>query len=460
MNFQELGLAKPILRAVADEGYTQPTPIQAQSIPHALEGADLLACAQTGTGKTCAFALPILQILSGAEPVQKIQPKRGPRGRAPRALVLCPTRELACQILDSFEIYGANLPLDCAAIYGGVNQFHQVRAMRAGVDILAATPGRLLDLMNQGHIDLGAIEILVLDEADRMLDMGFMPDIKRIVQQLPEERQTMLFSATLPKEIRRLAGAILHEPVTVETTPESTTVELVSQRVHMVEKHAKPDLLESLLRADGIGRTLVFTRTKHGADKVVRRLRKSAIHADAIHGNKSQGARTRALEAFRSGRARVLVATDIASRGIDVDEITHVINYDMPVDAETYVHRVGRTARAGASGVALTFCGRDEVKVLRDIERRTKIRIDVADAPKGEKPSARPAVAEDRENAPRPRQPEPKAQHAGGHKSEGHTGAAHKKRRSSKNRGGRSRGPGRGASGQGGGGGRSRRGRG
>jgi len=396
MSFNDLGLVEPIVRAVTAEGYTTPTPIQAKAIPAAIAGADILGCAQTGTGKTCAFALPILQRLDqsrGKAPEQSRQNpaqdqrsggrgrrgggRRAPQGRAPRALVLCPTRELASQIFDSFVTYGRNLKLRHAVVFGGVSQFHQERAMRSGVDVLIATPGRLLDLLEQGLIDLSAIETLVLDEADRMLDMGFINDIRRVIERIPERRQTLFFSATVSRDIRRLADDILRNPVTIETAPESTTIETVAQRVYHVERANKNALLERLLRGENVGRALVFTRTKHGADRLSKALRRSDINADAIHGNKTQNARTRAMNAFRSGSTTVLIATDIASRGIDVDEITHVVNYDMPVDAETYVHRIGRTARAGASGVAVTFCSRDEMGALRAIERRTKSDIEV-----------------------------------------------------------------------------------
>ena len=378
MSFQELRLAKPIVRAVAAQGYSTPTPIQALAIPETLAGRDVLGCAQTGTGKTCAFALPILHRLAG-ELSENGKPLRRPaHGRAPRALVLCPTRELASQIFDSFCTYGRNLKLRHTVVFGGVNQFKQVRALRAGVDVLVATPGRLLDLINQGHIDLREIEVLVLDEADRMLDMGFINDIRMIVEMIPVNRQTLFFFATVSQEIHRLADSMLRDPFKVETAPEATTVEAVSQRVYLVARHNKPLLLERLLRRDEVGRTLVFTRTKHGADKLTKILRRASINADAIHGNKSQNARTRAMQGFKSGSTTVLVATDVASRGIDVDEITHVVNFDMPIDPETYVHRIGRTARAGASGIAVSFCDRDEMGILRAIERMTRIRIEVA----------------------------------------------------------------------------------
>ncbi|MCB9848414.1 MAG: DEAD/DEAH box helicase [Phycisphaeraceae bacterium] len=377
MTFNELRLIEPIVRAVADEGYSTPTPIQAQSIPDALAGRDILGCAQTGTGKTCAFALPILQRLAGPKTPPGQQPRRLPRGRAPRALVLCPTRELATQIFESFVVYGRQLPLRHTCVFGGVNQFRQVKALGAGVDVLVATPGRLLDLQEQGHVDLTSIETLVLDEADRMLDMGFIHDIRKIVALTPKERQTLFFSATLSPEIRRLSDSMLRDPVRVETAPEATTVESIAQRVYHVERGDKPMLLTSVLSMNEVRRTLVFTKTKHGADKLTKLLNRAGINADTIHGNKSQNARNRAMQGFRSGATTVLVATDVASRGIDVDDISHVVNYDMPVDPETYVHRIGRTARAGASGVAMSFCDRDEIGILRAIERRTRIEIEV-----------------------------------------------------------------------------------
>jgi len=375
MSFQELRLAEPIVRAVSDQGYSSPTPIQAQSIPLALAGRDVLGCAQTGTGKTCAFALPILHRLSEGQ--DGSSRKGGPR-RTPRALILCPTRELASQIFDSFVAYGRHLKLRHAVVFGGVSQGKQVRALREGVDVLVATPGRLLDLINQGHIDLRRVETLVLDEADRMLDMGFINDIRKVVGMIPEDRQTLFFSATVSREIRRLADAILDNPACVETAPESTAVEAIAQSVYMIQQQNKPILLERVLSERSVGRALIFTRTKYGADKLVKILRRSDIDAEAIHGNKTQNARTRAMKRFKSGSTKVLVATDIASRGIDVDEITHVINFDMPIDPETYVHRIGRTARAGATGIALSFCDYDEVGIFRAIERRTKTRLDIA----------------------------------------------------------------------------------
>ncbi len=362
MNFDALGLAEPILRAVTAEGYTVPTPIQSKAIPHVLAGSDLLGCAQTGTGKTAAFALPILHRLAAGQTNQNghaATPGAGGRAKL-RALILAPTRELASQIADSFHAYGRNLRLRHTVIFGGVSQHHQVKALKAGIDTLIATPGRLLDLMNQGFVDLRGIEIFVLDEADRMLDMGFMPDIRRIIKQIPTKRQTLMFSATMPPDIRQLADTILNKPVSVAVNPVASTVEKITQAVYFVQRKDKPALLTHLLKANGMGRTLVFTRTKHGADKVVKHLDKAGIRAAAIHGNKSQNNRTRALAQFKSKAPPVLVATDIASRGIDVDEISHVVNFDMPDVPETYVHRIGRTARAGASGIALSFCDHEE----------------------------------------------------------------------------------------------------
>jgi ATP-dependent RNA helicase RhlE len=360
MTFDELQLIEPLLRAVRAEGYTQPSPIQTQAIPYVLAGRDLLGCAQTGTGKTAAFALPILQRLAA----------RPPQGsRHLRALILAPTRELASQIGASFDAYGRHTQSRQVTIYGGVNQKPQVERLQRGADILVATPGRLLDLIGQGHIKLDRIEVLVLDEADRMLDMGFIHDVQRIVNLVPKQRQTLLFSATLPDEIQSLADNILHDPVRVSVAPAASTVETVQQAVYFVEKSDKPALLQHLLRDAEMKRVLVFTRTKHGANKVVRQLERAAINADAIHGNKSQSARERALANFKAGTTRVLVATDIAARGIDVEDITHVINYELPNEPESYVHRIGRTARAGASGIAYSLCAADERAYLVDIER-------------------------------------------------------------------------------------------
>ena len=377
MKFTELGLNESIVRAVTDKGYTDATPIQAQAIPAALEGQDILGTAQTGTGKTCAFALPVLHLLD-EDAGQKHNRRRG-RGRSPRALVLAPTRELASQIFDSFIAYGKHLKLRHAVVFGGVNQRKQVAAMREGVDVLIATPGRLLDLINQGHIDLSEVELLVLDEADRMLDMGFINDIRKVVDMVGEDHQTLFFSATVSREIRQLANALLIDPVSIETAPEATTVDAIEQRIYTLDRTNKKVLLLRILENDPVERMLIFSKTKHGADKIVKGLRSQNIPAEAIHGNKTQNARTKALGRFKKGAVKILVATDIASRGIDVSNITHVINYDMPLDPETYVHRIGRTARAGATGIAISFCDHDELGLYRQIERRSQIDIPVGE---------------------------------------------------------------------------------
>ncbi|GGG54429.1 DEAD/DEAH box helicase [Hymenobacter glacieicola] len=373
MSFDELNLIDPILGALREEGYTTPTPIQQQAIPQVLEGHDLLGIAQTGTGKTAAFTVPILQILHQTAQVERHAP-----GRI-RCLVLTPTRELAIQIGESFAAYGRHLPkLRSTVVFGGVGQHPQVQALKRGVEVLIATPGRLLDLMNQGFIDLRNVEIFVLDEADRMLDMGFIHDIKRILPKLPTRRQTLFFSATMPGQIQELANSILRpNPVKVTVTPVSSTADTVTQAVYMVEKNDKPALLEHVLSDKNIRRVLVFTRTKHGADKVVRTLAKAEIPAEAIHGNKSQNHRQRALSNFKAGTTRVLVATDIAARGIDVDELTHVINYEIPNEPETYVHRIGRTGRAGADGTALSFCDDEERAYLQDIQKLIRRQVPV-----------------------------------------------------------------------------------
>jgi len=369
MQFSELKINKEILRALDEEGYTHPTPIQQQAIPHALEGRDLLACAQTGTGKTAAFAIPIIQRLT-EQPSMK-------RHRVIRSLILTPTRELAIQIEESFAAYGRHSQLKSAVLFGGVNQNSQVATLRRGVDILIATPGRLLDLIDQDHLSLSSVEILVLDEADRMLDMGFIHDMKKVLALVPDKRQSLFFSATLPDDIMRFANTILSKPVKVAVTPVSSTVELIRQEVYFVDKGNKIKLLLDILDDPQVDPVLVFTRTKHGADKVVRVLRKSGIHADAIHGNKAQNARQKALNNFKSGSTRVLVATDIAARGIDVDELAWVVNFDLPNIPETYVHRIGRTGRAGASGTAISFCNAEEKAYLRDIEKLTGIKVPV-----------------------------------------------------------------------------------
>jgi ATP-dependent RNA helicase RhlE len=354
-------LIPEIRRAIAAEGYVTPTPIQEQCIPHLLEGRDLMGIAQTGTGKTAAFALPLLQKLSGEQ-------KRTAPG-TPRALILAPTRELAAQIGDSMGAYGRFLRLRHAVVFGGVSQTRQVDALGRGIDILVATPGRLLDLMGQGYIHLESVEVFILDEVDRMLDMGFIPDIRRVLAHLPSDRQTLFFSATMPPDIVELAGTMVRNPVRVSVSPEQPAVELISQKVLFVDKGNKDALLVSLLGDPGISKALVFTRMKHTANKVVKKLAAHGIQGAAIHGNKSQSVRTKSLDDFRQGRCRVLVATDLAARGLDVDGITHVINYDLPVEAETYVHRIGRTARAGAAGDAISFCTAEEKASLRDIER-------------------------------------------------------------------------------------------
>ncbi|MCK5327315.1 MAG: DEAD/DEAH box helicase [Candidatus Latescibacteria bacterium] len=354
-------LIPEIQRAVAAEGYVTPTPIQEQCIGHLLEGRDLLGSAQTGTGKTAAFALPLLQRLSGDS--------RRFRKGTPRALILAPTRELAAQIGESVRTYGRFLRLSHIVIFGGVNQFHQVEALNRGVDILVATPGRLLDLMQQGHIHLNEVEVFILDEGDRMLDMGFIPDIKRVLSHIPDGRQTLFFSATLPAKMVKLAHTMVRNPVRVTIAPDEPAVESIAQKVLFVGKKNKDALLISLLSDPQIDKVLVFTQMKHAANNVVKKLSKAGIEGAAIHGNKSQPARTKALDGFKKGRFRVLVATDVAARGLDVDDITHVINYDLPVEAETYVHRIGRTARAGASGDAISFCCAEERAYLREIER-------------------------------------------------------------------------------------------
>ena len=390
MTFSDLGLAEPILRAVAGEGYTLPTPIQARAIPLVAEGKDLFGCAQTGTGKTAAFALPILHRLWTNRPAPG-------SGRRIRVLVLSPTRELAAQIEESFSAYGRNTPLRTGVIYGGVNQNPQVRMLSNGVDILVATPGRLLDLMNQGYVDLRSVEVFVLDEADRMLDLGFFPDIRKVVARLPAARQTLLFSATMPDDIRELAQSILRKPVNVNVAPVATPAERIEQAVYHVARRNKPTLLRHLLVNTPVARALVFTRTKRGADRVVRHLAKAGVHSAAIHGDKSQGARERALDRFRSGNLHVLVATDIAARGIDVDAISHVFNYDVPNVAETYVHRIGRTARAGAAGIALSFCDHEERDDLRAIERLLRRSIQVRNDHPEYPPRDEPAHEEQRQ---------------------------------------------------------------
>jgi superfamily II DNA/RNA helicase len=365
--FNELGLNAHLLKALESENYQTPTPIQARAIPEVLKGRDLLGIAQTGTGKTAAFALPILnRLLAERRPLEK---------KCCRVLVLSPTRELSGQILDSFRVYGRHLRLTSALAIGGVPMGRQVRGLMNGVDVLVATPGRLLDLVRGNALRLNRVDVLVLDEADRMLDMGFIHDIRTIVSKLPKQRQTLLFSATMPREIADLAAHMLRDPARVAVTPVASTVERIAQRVIMTDKSAKSALLIEILRGEVTGQTLVFTRTKHGADKVVKSLHHAGLSAEAIHGNKSQNQRERVLGSFRSGKLKVLVATDIAARGIDVDGISHVINYDLPNIPESYVHRIGRTARAGADGTAISFCDNEEMAFLRDIEKLIQLSL-------------------------------------------------------------------------------------
>jgi ATP-dependent RNA helicase RhlE len=371
MLFSNLALHPQILATVKAEGYETATPIQEQAMPHVLAGRDVLGCAQTGTGKTAAFAMPILHRLAGGQRT----------GHQARCLVLCPTRELALQIAESFSVYGRGLGLRHVTIFGGVSQNSQVDALRRGVDIIVATPGRLEDLMQQRVVDLGGVKTLVLDEADRMLDMGFIQPIRRITGRLPGGRQTLLFSATMPVEIRRLADQLLSKPAVVQVAPVASTAAQIDERVYRVESRDKPALLAHLVKELPMHRTIVFTRTKHGADRVVRDLHKNGIKAEAIHGNKSQNARVRALANFSNDKIPVLVATDIASRGIDVEGISHVVNFDLTHEPETYVHRIGRTARAGASGMAISFCSRDESSNLRAIERLIRRTIDEVQNP-------------------------------------------------------------------------------
>lgn len=373
MTFNELNLIAPILSALETEGYKTPTPIQQQAIPIVLSRKDLLGCAQTGTGKTAAFAIPILQNLT------EDHAERNPKQI--KTLILTPTRELAIQIGESFAAYGRNLRIKHTVIFGGVSQGQQTQALSRGVDVLIATPGRLLDLMSQGYIDIQHISVFVLDEADRMLDMGFIHDVKRVVAKLPQKRQTLFFSATMPAEIQKLANTILNKPEKVEVTPVSSTAETIEQAVYFVDKKDKRQLLHYVLKDKAISRVLVFSRTKHGADKVVKDLNNSGITAEAIHGNKSQNARQRALTNFKDGKIRVLVATDIAARGIDVDNLSHVINYEIPEVPETYVHRIGRTGRAGANGIAYSFCDSEEMTDFRNIQKLIARQVPVASHP-------------------------------------------------------------------------------
>ncbi|MEJ8801604.1 DEAD/DEAH box helicase [Pontibacter sp. H249] len=360
MTFENLNLIEPILNALKTEGYTKPTPIQAQAIPYILQQRDILGCAQTGTGKTAAFSIPILQLLHA-------QPQNGPRKI--KSLILTPTRELAIQIGDSLAAYGKHTGLKHTVVFGGVSQHPQTDALKRGVDILVATPGRLLDLMAQKFINLSHLQLFVLDEADRMLDMGFVHDVRKVIQVLPPKRQSLFFSATMAPEIMKLADTILVNPAKVEVTPVSSTANTIQQKVYYVKKSDKKNLLIHLLKDGEIDRALVFTRTKHGADRVAKDMTKAGVQAEAIHGNKSQNARVRALDNFKSSKTRVLVATDIAARGIDVDDLSHVINYELPNEPETYVHRIGRTGRAGANGIALSFCDAEETAYLVGIQK-------------------------------------------------------------------------------------------
>lgn len=369
MTFKELNIIEPILKALAEEGYTSPTPIQRQAIPQLIEGHDVQGCAQTGTGKTAAFSIPIIQKLYR-------NTKRG-RDKQIKALVLTPTRELAIQIDESFATYGKYADIRHCVIFGGVGQRPQTDALESGIDVLIATPGRLLDLIGQGYVNLKNIEFFVLDEADRMLDMGFIHDIKRILPLLPKKRQTLFFSATMPKEIAALAASMLTNPKLVEVTPVASTVDIIDQSIYFVEKKQKISLLTELLSTVEMESILVFSRTKHGADKIAKHLVKAGISSEAIHGNKSQNARQRALSNFKDRTTKVLIATDIAARGIDIDNLSHVINYDLPEVPETYVHRIGRTGRAGQSGVAVSFCDAEELSLLKDIEKLIGKSIDV-----------------------------------------------------------------------------------
>ncbi len=378
MTFESLGLIEPILKALEHEGYEKPTPIQAKAIPFILEQRDILGCAQTGTGKTAAFALPVIQLLS-----ERI--KHNNKQKHIRALALTPTRELAIQIHESFQAYGKFAHLHSTVIFGGVGQEPQTRALKKGVDVLIATPGRLLDLINQGYVDLSNLEVFILDEADRMLDMGFIHDVKKVIARIPLKRQTLFFSATMPPEIQKLSSSILTNPAKVEVTPPATTAEKIAQQIYYIDKTTKKFMLVKLLENPEMDRALVFTRTKHGANKVVKDLINAGVSAEAIHGNKSQNARQLALRNFKESKTRVLVATDIAARGIDVDDLAYVINYEIPNVPETYVHRIGRTGRAGASGVAISFCEAEEVAYVKDIQKLTGIVIPLApDAPEAQ----------------------------------------------------------------------------
>ena len=416
MTFAALGVAEPILRALQAENYTHPTPIQLRAIPALLAGRDLLGIAQTGTGKTAAFGLPLLQKLSiGHVP---------PRPKEAKALILAPTRELAVQIEQSLRTYGRFLNLKRAVILGGVSQNAQVAAMRAGVDILVATPGRLLDLVQQKHIRLDAVQVFIVDEADRMLDMGFIRDVRKIVAHLPRERQSMLFSATMPDDVVKLVGDMLKSPERIEVAPQGKTADRIEQKLYHVPMPQKRQLLVELLKDLAMNKVIVFTRTKSGANRVSEHLVKNGIVAEVIHGNKSQNARQRALEAFRNGKARVLVATDIAARGIDIDDISHVVNFELPNEPESYVHRIGRTARAVGEGIALSFCDPSERNYLRDIERLTRDKIAVVEHALPELTEAQKTQAQEQRRPHGHRHGKPGHKH-GGHKQGGHNPGEH-----------------------------------
>ncbi len=410
MLFKDLGLMSELCQAVSDQGYTQPTPIQTKAIPVVLQGGDILAGAQTGTGKTAGFTLPLLQRLSAAQPAGKKRPVR--------ALVVTPTRELAAQVAESVKLYGQHLPLRSAVIFGGVKINPQIQALRQGVDILVATPGRLLDHVNQRTLDLSQVEILVLDEADRMLDMGFLPDIRKILALLPQQRQSLLFSATFSNEIKRLADGLLNSPVLIEVARRNTAAESVDQVVHHVDKKRKRELLSFLIGSRNWQQVLVFTRTKHGANRLSQQLERDGIRSTAIHGNKSQGARTKALADFKRGAVRVLVATDIAARGLDIDQLPHVVNFELPNISEDYVHRIGRTGRAGNGGTAISLVCIDERKLLSDIERLLKRKITV-EAVAGYEPNPSIAAEPLRNGQDKHRHSKPRSNRSGGGKKRG-----------------------------------------
>ncbi|HTR88175.1 MAG TPA: DEAD/DEAH box helicase [Reyranella sp.] len=426
VSFADLGLAEPLLRALSAANYVEPTPIQARTIPLLLQGRDVLGIAQTGTGKTAAFALPVLQHLAAE--------KRRPEPRSPRALVLAPTRELAVQITKSFDTYGRSLGLKLGMVIGGLGFGRQIDTLQKGVDILVATPGRLLDLMGQGHARLGNVTFFVLDEADRMFDMGFIKDVRRISQSVNKQRQTLMFSATMPPDVAKLAADVLHDPERVEIAPQGRTVDKIEQRVFFVNAANKRALLSHLLADSGLEKVIVFTRTKRGANRVAEALDKTGVPSEAIHGNKSQNARQRALESFTRGRARVLVATDLAARGIDVQGVTHVINYELPAEAESYVHRIGRTARAGASGVAISFCDGSERGQLKSIERLTNQRIAAIPLPANEDmvvpaPAPREEASESRGEREERRGGPRHGRHRGPHRGQGgHHHRSHEER--------------------------------